>query len=110
MGIHVCRGAEQGAAIWYCKKLEKILILQLKIRMGIFHNTITMEKIADLPNSFIKILGYPLLSLSDRLQFLKMIRIALKTKPDTLRDKTISQWLQENSIKSIDLINHIKAF
>ena len=109
-GIHACRGAEKGAANMVLQKVGKNIDFAIKNSDGNIPQYYYNGKIADLPYSFIKILGYPLLSFSGRLQFLKMFRIALKTKPATLKDKTISQWLQENSIKSIDLVNHIKAF
>src|SRR6478672_10457339 len=109
-GIHVCREADQGAANKVLQKIGKSIEFAVKNSDGNLPLYYYKGKIANLPNSFIKFLLYPLLSFSDRMQFLKVIRIAFKTQPDTLGDMTISQWLQKNSIKSIELIDHIKAF
>jgi phytoene dehydrogenase-like protein len=109
-GIHACRGAEKGAANRVLQKVGKKIDFAIKNSDGNIPQYYYNGKIADLPNSFIKVLGYPLLSLSGKIQFLKLLKIALKTKPDTLGEKSVAQWLQENSIKNIDLVNHIKAF
>lgn len=109
LGIHVCREADQGAANMVLQKIGKRIEFAIKNSDGNLPQYYYKEKIANLPNGFIKFLLYPLLSFSDRLQFLKMMIIAFKTQTETLGDMTISQWLQKNSIKSIDLINHIKA-
>lgn len=109
-GIHACRGAEQGAASKVLQKVDKNIDFAIRNSDGNMPQYYYNGKIADLPYNLIKILRYPLLSIAGRLQFLKMLKIALKTKPDTLGEKSVTQWLQENSIKSIDLVNHIKAF
>jgi phytoene dehydrogenase-like protein len=110
-GIHALRGAEDGPAAQVMRMIGKPIEFAVKNSDGVLPVVYYGGKMVGAPYSTLNLIRYPLLSLTQKVKLVGMIRRASKLTAEEFGDVTVSDWLSSLKITYDErLLSHIRLF